>query len=189
MPDLMNYLITALIAALMGALTPILIARFSKTKQERAGETRSLDAKTEGEITKAAESIAAGSTVTIANLIRSMEYQKQEVAEARTDNAALNEEIEKIKKSRSERDLETQKERDELKARIQSDLMETQRLRNDYAQAKKQIIKLEDMAIKLGEYVDTMKNAMQEAGIDLKLNGELLDSVIRLKAARKARGE
>jgi hypothetical protein len=189
MPDLMNYLITALIAALMGALTPILIARFSKTKQERAGETRSLDAKTEGEITKAAESIAAGSTVTIANLIRSIEYQKQEVAEVRADNAALNEEIEKIKEARAKRDIESQKERDELKARIQSDLIETQRLRNDYAVAQKQIIKLEDMAIKLGEYVDTMKNAMQEAGIDLKLNGELLDSVIRLKAARKARGE
>jgi hypothetical protein len=34
-----------------------------------------------------------------------------------------------------------------------------------------------------------MRHAMQEAGIDVKLNGELLDSVIRLKAARKARGE
>jgi hypothetical protein len=43
------------------------------------------------------------------------------------------------------------------------------------------------MAIKLGEYVDTMRHAMQEAGIDVKLNGELLDSVMRLKAARAAR--
>jgi hypothetical protein len=185
--DFLALAITSLLSALMGALTPILIARFSKTKQERAGETRSLDAKTEGEITKAAESIAAGSTVTIANLIRSVEYQKQEVAEARAENEVLNQEIEAIKDARSKRDIESQKERDELKVRIQSDLMETQQLRNDYAVAKKQIIKLEDMAIKLGEYVDTMRHAMQEAGIDLKLNGELLDSVMRLKAARAAR--
>jgi cellobiose-specific phosphotransferase system component IIB len=189
MPDLLSTLITILISAVAGAVTPVLVARYSKTKQERAGETKILDAKTEGEIAKAAESIAAGSTVTIANLLRSVEYQKQEVAEARTENAALNEEIEKIKEARAKRDIESQKERDELKARIQSDLIETKRLRNDYAVAQKQIIKLEDMAIKLGEYVDTMKNAMQEAGIDLKLNGELLDSVIRLKAARRTRGE
>jgi hypothetical protein len=35
MPDLLNYLITALIAATAGAIAPILVARFSKTREER----------------------------------------------------------------------------------------------------------------------------------------------------------
>jgi hypothetical protein len=180
--ELLNYAITAIIAAVAGALTPVLIARFGKTKQEREDESRSLDAKTEGDIAKAAESIAAGSTVAIANLLRSVEHQKAE-------NQALSGEIEAIKEARARRDVETQKERDELKARIQSDLIETQRLRNDYAVAQKQILKLEDLAIALGEYVNTMKNAMQDAGIPVKLNGELLETVMRLKATRAERGK
>jgi hypothetical protein len=34
-----------------------------------------------------------------------------------------------------------------------------------------------------------MKNAMQAANIDVPLNGELLDSVMRLKAARAERAQ
>jgi Spy/CpxP family protein refolding chaperone len=164
MPDILNLLITALIAAAAGAITPVLVARYAKRKEER-------DSGLVSDYIKITDMTGA-----------QLERKINQVNKLEAD-------IEVIKEARIQRDIETQKERDELKARIQSDLIETRGLRNDYAQAKKQIIKLEDMAIKLGEYVDTMRHAMQEAGIDVKLNGELLDSVIRLKAARRARGE
>lgn len=164
----------------MTALGQILIARYSKTKQEREGERESLDAKTETEIAKAAESIAAGSTVTITNLLRDIEYQKREVAEARA-------EIDKIVEARRVRDLETQKERDELRARIQSDLIETQKLREEYALAQAQIAKLEDLAIKTGEYVDRILAEAKEKGWSIPLNGELWDSVRRLKLSVEER--
>jgi Spy/CpxP family protein refolding chaperone len=164
MPDILNLLITALIAAAAGAITPVLAARYAKRKEER-------DSGLVSDYIKITDMTGA-----------QLERKINQINKLEAD-------IELIKEARIKRDIESQKERDELKARIQSDLIETQRLRNDYAQAKKQIIKLEDMAIKLAEYVDTMKNAMQEVGIDLKLNGELLDSVIRLKAARRSRGE
>jgi hypothetical protein len=179
--DLVFELIKLVVAALVGgALAPILIARYSKTKPEREGERKSLDAKTESEITKAAESIASGNTITIANMLRENEYWKKEVAEARV-------EIDAITESRRVRDIETQKEREELKARIMADQIETDRLRGEAAQAQAQIIKLEDMAIKMGVYVDKMKTAMQDANIPVPLNGEILDSVRKLKLSVEER--
>jgi hypothetical protein len=160
--DFLALAITSLLSALMGALTPVLIARYSKRKEER-------DSGLVSDYIKITDMTGA-----------QLERKINQINKLEAD-------IELIKEARIKRDIESQKERDELKARIQSDLMETQRLRNDYAVAQKQILKLEDMAIKLGEYVDTMRHAMQEAGIDVKLNGELLDSVMRLKAARAAR--
>jgi hypothetical protein len=172
--DLFLELLKLVIAALVGgALAPILVSRFSKTGKEREGERKSLDAKTEGEIGKAAESIAAGSTVTIANMLRENEYWKREVAEVRV-------EIDGIKEARALRDLETQHERDELKARIQSDLIETEGLR-------RQVVKLEDLAIKTGEYVDRILGEAKDKGWNIPLNGELLDSVRRLKLSVEER--
>jgi Spy/CpxP family protein refolding chaperone len=162
--ELLNYAITAIIAAVAGALTPVLIARYSKNKQERDSGL-------------------------VSDYIKITDMTGAQLERKINQINKLEAEIEAIKASRAQRDVETQKERDELKVRIQSDLMETQSLRNDYAQAKKQIIKLEDLAIKLGEYVDKMKNAMQAANIDVPLNGELLDSVMRLKAARAERAQ
>jgi hypothetical protein len=172
--DLFFELLKIIVAALVGgAMAPILIARFSKTRPEREGERKSLDAKTESEITKAAESIASGNTITIANMLRENEYWKLETAEARA-------EIDKIVEARRLRDIETQKERDELKARIQSDLMETESLR-------KQVVKLEDLAIKTGEYVDRILAQAKENGWDIPLNGGLLDSVRRMKLSIEER--
>jgi hypothetical protein len=171
--DLLGYVITTVVAALAGALTPILIARFSKTKPEREGERKSLDAKTESEITKAAESIASGNTITIANMLRENEYWKKEVAEARI-------EIDAITEARRVRDIETQRERDELKARIQADLMETEGLR-------KQVVKLEDLAIRTGEYVDRILAEAKANGWKLPMNGELWDSVRKLKLSVEER--
>lgn len=80
-----------------------------------------------------------------------------------------------------------QRETDE---KYQRDLVETQRLRNEYAIAKKQIVHLEDMVIHAGEYIDKIKVAVQSIpGIDLPLNGELMESVMRLKAERAERGK
>jgi membrane-associated HD superfamily phosphohydrolase len=159
------------LAAWMPKILELISAR--KTKQEREGERKSLDAKTESEIVKAAESIAAGSTVTITNLLRDIEYQKQEVAEARM-------EINTIIEARRVRDIETQRERDELKARIQADLIETENLR-------KQVVKLEDLAIHTGEYVDRILSEAKANGWQLPMNGELMDSVRRLKLSIEER--
>jgi hypothetical protein len=171
--DLFEFVVTALVGALGGALTPILVARFSKTAAERRGESLSLDAKTESEITKAAESIASGNTITIANMLRENEYWKLETAESRK-------EIDAITEARRIRDIETQKERNELQARITSDLIETENLR-------KQVVKLEDLAIKTGEYVDRILEKAKENGWNIPLNGELMDSVRRLKLSAEQR--
>ncbi len=101
----------------------------------------------------------------------------------------LKAEIEAIKTARIEREAAHTKEIDELKARIQADMLETGKLRNDYAVAKSRIIKLEDMAIGLGEYVDVIKRALQSAEIPVPLNGALLESVMRLKADRDKRNQ
>jgi hypothetical protein len=173
MSDFIFEIIKLVIAALAGAVGSVLIARLSKTPTERKGESRSLDAKTEGDIAKAAESIAAGNTTTIANMLRENEYWKLETAEARI-------EIDAITEARRVRDIETQKERDELKARIQADLMETEGLR-------KQVVKLEDLAIRTGEYVDRILAEAKANGWKLPMNGELWDSVRKLKLSVEER--
>jgi hypothetical protein len=159
------------VAAWIPKILELISAR--KTKPEREGERKSLDAKTESEITKAAESIASGNTITIANMLRENEYWKKEVAEARI-------EIDAITEARRVRDIETQKERDELKARIQADLMETEGLR-------KQVVKLEDLAIRTGEYVDRILAEAKANGWKLPMNGELWDSVRKLKLSVEER--
>lgn len=94
-------------------------------------------------------------------------------------------------KQSAERDTqlaEMEKKYEEMEARIKKDTDETQRLRGDYAVALKQIIRLEDLAIGLGEYVDTILTAVKKAGVDIPLNGGLMESVLRLKAERAKRG-
>jgi hypothetical protein len=162
MTETLTTIFLTICGGLVGALSQVLIARYSKNKQERDSGL-------------------------VSDYIKITDMTGAQLERKINQINKLESEIEAIKDARSKRDIESQKERDELKVRIQSDMMETQRLRNDYAQAKKQIIKLEDMAIKLGEYVDKMKTAMQAANIPVPLNGELLDSVLRLKAARAAR--
>ena len=107
------------------------------------------------------------------------EYQESNLA-LRVEVADLKSKIEKIQAARQKRDLETKKDRDELKARIQSDLMETEALR-------RQVVKLEDMAIKTGEYVDRILVKAKEQGWDIPLNGELMESVRRLKLSVEER--
>jgi DNA-binding CsgD family transcriptional regulator len=82
-----------------------------------------------------------------------------------------------------------QRETDE---KYRADLQETQRLRNEYAILTKQNLRLEELAIGLAESVNTIKQAIQNAKIELKLNGELdelMESVYRIKAERAERGK
>jgi hypothetical protein len=58
--------------------------------------------------------------------------------------------------------------------------METEGLR-------KQVVKLEDLAIKTGEYVDRILAEAKEKGWSIPLNGELWDSVRRLKLSVEER--
>src|SRR5215213_7524433 len=118
--EFIQTVIIALIGSVGGAISTILIARYSKNKQER-------------------DSGLASDYLKIADM-SGLQLEKKINQVDR-----LEAEIEKIKEARRIRDIETQHERDELKAKIQSDLMETQglisetqRLRNDYARAQKQ---------------------------------------------------
>jgi DNA repair exonuclease SbcCD ATPase subunit len=80
----------------------------------------------------------------------------------------------------------------ETDKKYQADLQETQRLRNEYAILTKQNLRLEELAIGLAESVNTIKQAIQKAKIELKLNGELdelMESVYRIKAERAERGK
>jgi hypothetical protein len=162
MNEFIGSLVTILISALAGALGSVLIARYSKSKQER-------------------DSGLVSDYINIADMTGAQLERKINQVDR------LEVEIEAIKKARAERDIETQKERDELKARIQADLIETTRLRNEHAQAQGQIVKLEDMVIKMGDYIDKMKTAMQDANIPVPLNGELLDTVEKLKLSVEER--
>jgi peptidoglycan hydrolase CwlO-like protein len=103
------------------------------------------------------------------------------------DQAAEIEELKTGKKQRTKRieDLESQVE--DLIRKQEKDLEETQRLRNDYANAQKQIVKLEDLAIKLGENFDKLVGAIKDKGIDIPINGEILESVRRLKLSVEQR--
>jgi dihydroorotase-like cyclic amidohydrolase len=80
----------------------------------------------------------------------------------------------------------------ETDEKVQRDTEETQRLRNDYALVQKDNIRLYEVTIGLAQALETIKKAVQEAGIPLKLNGELdhlLESVYRLKAEREQRSK
>lgn len=106
-----------------------------------------------------------------------------EVQEKKID--AQEAEIEAIKEARRLRELETQAERDTLEARNKAELIDTREIRAQNAVSQKRIIKLEDMIIKMSEYIDAMKISMQAADIPVPKNGELLESVRRLKLSRE----
>lgn len=111
---------------------------------------------------------------------------KKDVEEAATGRAARIKQIRELEEAQASRDEVIA----ELERKIKKDMEETQRLRNDYAAALKQIIGLEDTIIRAGEFIDKIKTAVQSIpGVELPLNGELLDSILRLKAARANRGK
>lgn len=195
--------------AFLKDLGQALIVRLSKTKAEREGENKKLDAQTELDISKSAQAIADGSTVAVTNLLRSVEYMKQELVDAKdkrlkreeeilAERAAFNNEIAALHRSIEDGFLETKvlkKTIDDLNAKQAVDIQETQKLRNDYAIAQAQIIKQQEqithhegLIVGLGEYVDAQNKAMEGANIKVEVNGKfkkLLESVYRLRLERK----
>jgi hypothetical protein len=194
---IMNWdvIITALITAggmyFFPEMGKFISARFSKTPQERRDESRNLSAKTESEIVKAANDLVAGSMAAskavAENLLRSNEYLKQEVSELRTENTALEGQIEAIKEARRIREEETKAERDELQAKIKAELIESRDIRIENAEKEKRIGRLEDIVIRQSEYMDTQNTALKRAGIPVPQNGELLESARRLRLTREER--
>lgn len=144
MDEIYKYIITAFVAAITAALTPVLIARFSKTHAERKDESRHLSAQTESEIVKTAISLAAGSTVPFENLLRTVEYLKQELKEVKAENALL-------EKTRAERDARI----DELEAKQELDLKETNELRAH-------VIKVDDKYKIMKGIAEKLVNALQK---------------------------
>ena len=158
-----------------------IVGNRNKTKAETK-----LIASEEGEnISKAAETAVNVLLQALTfNQSENKNYQARVVAleENQDRNTKL---IKELTSHRDERDAQLAS----LQAQITKDVEETQRLRNDYAVAQKQIVRLEELVIGAGDYIETMKSAMIKANIPLPLNGELLESVMRLKVERAQRGK
>ena len=82
---------------------------------------------------------------------------------------------------RIERERETEAERAELQARIQSELHDAKLLKIADAEKGQRIDKLERAMVNQGGYIDKLKTAMQAADIPVPLNGEVMDSVRRMQ--------
>lgn len=179
---------TALIAILSVIVTLItnFVGQYIASKKIRP-EIRNLDAQTESQIVKAANEIAAGSTVTIANMLRSNEFLKQELSELRGENTKLETQIEAIKEARRVREEETKIERETLEAKIKAELIDSKGIRIENAEKEKRISRLEDIVVRQCEYMDTQNTALKAANIPVPQNGELLESARRLKLTREER--
>ena len=155
-------------------------ARFSKTPQERTDESKNLSAKTEGEIVRAANDLVAGSAaaskVVAENLLRSIEYLKLELSETRAENSKLETEIDTIKLSR-----------EDTQVALKAALIESRDIRIENVEKEKRIGRLERAMINQGGYIDTLKTAMIKAGVDVPLNGEVMDSVRRMQLSIEQR--
>jgi hypothetical protein len=168
-------ILTALLGFAGGSVTPIVLHFLN-----RRNLTNQTNADVMSKIT-AGGGAAVTAVIQILNELQEDNAQlRLELSRLRTEQFEARTEIDAITESRRLRDLETQKERDELKARIQSDLMETEGLR-------RQVVKLEDLAIHTGEYVDRILSEAKAKGWQLPMNGELMDSVRRLKLSVEER--
>lgn len=121
--------------------------------------------------------------------IESLEKIAADAQEGREGRIKQIAELEESKEDLEAALITLQNQQRDIETKYQKDLEETQKLRGDYATAQKRIIGLEELVIRAGDYIVTMKDAMQKAGIPLPLNGELLESVLRLKAERAQRGK
>ena len=154
--------ITALITAVCTAITPILIARYSKNKAER-------------------ESGLVSDYLNIADMTGAQLERKINQVDR------LEKEIEAIKEARRKREEETRAEREELEAKIKAELIDSRDIRIENAEKEKRIARLERAMISQGKYIDTLKTAMQKAEIPVPLNGEVMDSVRRMQLSIEER--
>ncbi len=208
-------LLKLLVAGMIGVFTQVVIARYSKSRSQQAGEERSLDAQTENSIAKTAREIADGSTVAIANLIRSVEFQRQEITALQTKNDALESEIEQIRKSREETHKERDglrvecvtlktaieeiksksiQESDELKAKVKSELIDSKQVRADNVVFQKRILELETESASKEQRVTKLENTALtlaeyidalDKGLPPPKMNGMLDSVRKMKLTRE----
>jgi hypothetical protein len=175
-------ILTALVGFAAGSVTPIVLHFLNR---------RNLTNQTNADVMS---KIATGGGVAVTAVIQILnELQEDnaqlrlELSRLRTEQFEARTEIDAITESRRIRDIETQIERDELKARIQADLMETQKLSDENTQLQSQVTKLEDLAIKTGLNFDKLVVAIKEKGIDIPINGEVLESVRRFRLSVEER--
>ncbi len=148
-------LLKLLVAGMIGAFTQVVIARYSKPKAER-------------------DSGLVHDYINIADMTGAQLERKINQIDK------LEKEIDAIKEARAKREIESQAERDELKVKIQSDLIETREIRMQYLEAQKRIAKLEDSLLLAVKYID----AIDKGESPPQLNG-LLDSVRKMKLTRE----
>jgi regulator of replication initiation timing len=171
----LEFILPLLVGLASGFVAPLLIQLLNK---------RNLTNQTNADVMN---KIATGGGAAVTAAVQMLNELQEDNAQLRlglsglrTELAEARAEIDKITESRRVRDIETQKERDELKERIKNDMTETEGLR-------KQVVKLEDLAIRTGEYVDRILAEAKANGWKLPMNGELWDSVRRLKLAVEER--
>ena len=166
MSDTLAIAAFTLAGTIMGALIgPLILARFSKPKRERDAGLAEVYLKladmTATELQERMDTIVTLDKKQRATDIK-LRQQELENEELKIHRADRDEKIEALESAAAA-----------LKAQVEKDVEETKRLRNDYANAQKQIIKLENLVIGAGEYIEEMKNAMIKANIPLPMNGEL----------------
>jgi regulator of replication initiation timing len=168
-------ILTALLGFAGGSVTPIVLHFLN-----RRNLTNQTNADVMSKIT-AGGGAAVTAVIQILNELQEDNAQlRLELSRLRTEQFEARTEIDAITESRRLRDIETQKERDELKQRIQSDVIETEGLRQ-------QVVKLEALAIKTGEYMDRVVVEAKANGWKLPMNGELWESVQRLRLSVEER--
>jgi regulator of replication initiation timing len=171
----LEFILPLLVGLASGFVAPLLIQLLNK---------RNLTNQTNADVMN---KIATGGGAAVTAAVQMLNELQEDNAQLRlglsglrTELAEARAEIDEITESRRLRDIETQKERDELKQRIQSDVIETEGLRQ-------QVVKLEALAIKTGEYMDRVVVEAKANGWKLPMNGELWESVQRLRLSVEER--
>jgi predicted RNase H-like nuclease (RuvC/YqgF family) len=149
MDELLKLVITGFISSIMGALAAILVARYSKTKEERdsglASDYLKLIDMTGDQLEKKL------------NLIDKLEKRIDELE-------AENKELTPLRAERDEKIESMQAHIAALDAQIKKDLIETKELHEKYQ--------------KLKNFTESLIAALQKKGIDLpELNGGIPDSI------------
>ena len=152
-----NFILTAFISALLGALAPILIARYSKTKAER-------DSGLASDYLKLVDMSGEQLEKKI-NLIDKLERR---IEELETEN----EELAPLRLERDEKIEAMEARIAALDAQIKRDLIETQELHEKYQRLK--------------EFTESVIAALEKRGIKLEeLNGGIPDSIAGWKWGKK----
>jgi len=152
----MHEIVTAFVSALLGALVPILIARYSKTKAER-------DSGLAMDYLKLADMSGEQLEKKI-NFISQMDQRINELEAKSTEQELENVRLKEMRNERDDKIEAMEAHIAALDAQIKRDLIETDELHKKYQ--------------KLKEFTESLIAALQKKGINLpELDGGIPDSI------------